>query len=63
MLIYRLFREVLLHSSGRLIDEAACKQNILCEIMLVKKALYPYQQSLREPHQDNLSAIKRFGLR
>ena len=27
--------------------------------MLVKKALYPYQQSLREPHRNNLNAIKR----
>ena len=26
-------------------EKVACKQNILCEIMLVKKALYPYQQS------------------
>ena len=44
-------------------EKVACKQNILCEIMLVKKALYPYQQSLREPQQNNLRAIKRYRSR
>ena len=39
---------------NRLSEKEACKQNILGEIMLVKKALYPYLQSLREPHRNHL---------
>ena len=38
----------------------ACKQNIHCEIMLVKHALQPYQQILKQPVTGILTNIKRF---
>ena len=43
-----------------LIKKIACKQNIHCEIMLVKHALQPYQQILKQPVTGTLTNIKRF---
>ena len=41
-------------------QKIACKQNIHCEIMLVKHALQPYQQILKQPVTGILTNIKRF---
>ena len=41
-------------------QKIACKQNIHCEIMLVKHALQPHQQILKQPITGILTNIKRF---
>ena len=41
----------------------ACKQNIHCEIMLVKHALQPYEQILKQPVNGTLNNIRRFRSR
>ena len=41
-------------------QKIACKQNIHCEIILVKHALQPYQQILKQPITGILTSVKRF---
>ena len=35
-----------------------CKQNIHCELMLVKNALYPYRRSIESRNSDTIPVIK-----
>ena len=44
-------------------QKIACKQNIHCEIMLVKHALQPYEQILKQPVNGTLNNIRRFRSR
>ena len=44
-------------------QKIACKQNIHCEIMLVKHALQPYEQILKQPVNGTLNNIRHFRSR
>ena len=37
-----------------------CKRNIFCEILLVKKALYPYRECIKNNNDEVISGIRRF---
>ena len=37
-----------------------CKRNIFCEILLVKKALYPYRECIKNNSDEVISGIRRF---
>ena len=41
-------------------QKIACKQNIHCETMLVKHALQPYEQILKQPVNGTLNNTRRF---
>ena len=41
-------------------QKIACKQNIHCEIMLVKHALHPYERILKQPVNGTLNNIRTF---
>ena len=36
------------------------KRNIFCEILLVKKALYPYRECIKNKNDELISGIRRF---